>query len=143
MSHGRNHRDHKVGRPPGPQNPNSKPAAREVLTCFVVVFMSFHVFSCVFHMFFFLCLAFLWLASKLSCYEFQKASRVHKSAVPKRSQKSNSSANHRDQRQIFPPPPAPEPRKSRSGPNLGFRPRLPGMTMENGEKLRKKNSSST
>ena len=87
---------------------------------------------------FFLCLAFLWLASKLSCYEFQKASRVHKSAVPKRSQKSNSSANHRDQRQIFPPPPAPEPRKSRSGPNLGFRPRLPGMTMENGEKLRKK-----
>ena len=53
MSHCRNHRDHKVGRPPGPQNPNSKPAAREVLTCFVVVFMSFHVFSCVFHMFFF------------------------------------------------------------------------------------------
>jgi hypothetical protein len=43
-----------------------------------------NVFSCLFMCFsyaFFLCLSFLWLASKLSCYEFQKASRVHKSAA--------------------------------------------------------------
>ena len=46
------------------------------------LFMSFHVFFICF----FVCLAFLWLASKLSCYEFQTAWRVHENLqVSKRS----------------------------------------------------------